>query len=201
LGQDWQILRQYFKPHAVCRWAQPAIEGALALQQTHQIQPEHIRRIRVTTFHQAVRLNCRRPQDTETAQYSLPFPVAAALVHGRLGAAELVGVALSQPETLALADKVELIESEAFNARFPARRFARVELETVEGERYDSGEVEARWNADDPPMDEALRAKFRWLARSRLPQARTAELEALVWNCADLPEVSHLAALIETPVE
>jgi 2-methylcitrate dehydratase PrpD len=27
LGAEWQFSRQYFKPHAVCRWAQPAVEG------------------------------------------------------------------------------------------------------------------------------------------------------------------------------
>ena len=48
-----------------------------------------------------------------------------------VGADELVGAGLSHPETLALADKVELVESEAFNARFPARRFAQVQVETL----------------------------------------------------------------------
>ena len=33
LGRNWQITRQYFKPHAVYCWAHPAIEAALALQQ------------------------------------------------------------------------------------------------------------------------------------------------------------------------
>ncbi|MGD8763392.1 MAG: MmgE/PrpD family protein, partial [Desulfobacteraceae bacterium] len=32
LGSNWQISEQYFKPHAVCRWAQPAVEGVLDLQ-------------------------------------------------------------------------------------------------------------------------------------------------------------------------
>ena len=31
LGDRWLITEQYFKPYAVCRWAQPAIAGALAL--------------------------------------------------------------------------------------------------------------------------------------------------------------------------
>lgn len=201
LGRVWQITRQYFKPHAVCRWAQPAIEGALALQQAHRLAPEQLKRITVFTFHEAVRLNCRRPQDTEAAQYSLPFPVAAALVHGRLGAAELTGAALADPQVLALAEAVQLVEEAEFNTRFPARRFARVQLETLEGAQYDSGEVEARWDATAPPSDAELRAKFQELARSRLPPGRAAELEALAWSCADLAGTAGLAALINAPVD
>ena len=61
LGQNWRMTDQYFKPHAVCRWAQPAIEAALMLQQTHRLSPGNINRIQVHTFHEAVRLNRRHP--------------------------------------------------------------------------------------------------------------------------------------------
>ena len=43
------------------------------------------------TFHEAVRLSRGWPQSTEEAQYSLPYPLAAALTHGRLGVSELTG--------------------------------------------------------------------------------------------------------------
>jgi 2-methylcitrate dehydratase PrpD len=129
----------------------------------------------------------------------LPFPVAAALVYGQLGAAELTGAALADPQVLALAETLELVEEAAFNARFPARRFARVQLETLDGEQYDSGEVEARWDATAPPTDEELRAKFRRLALGALTEARAVQLEMLAWACDRLPEVAELVALINAP--
>src|SRR5262245_46138541 len=42
LGSRWELLNLYFKPHAVCRWAQPAIEGALHLKRRHDIKAEDI---------------------------------------------------------------------------------------------------------------------------------------------------------------
>jgi 2-methylcitrate dehydratase PrpD len=150
LGQTWLITEQYFKPYAVCRWAQPAIAGALALQQAHQLPVESIQRIRVSTFHEASRLTCRQPQSTEEAQYSLPFPVAAALVYGQLGPAELNGQTLRDPTVLSLSDQIELVEAPAFSARFPQERIARVQIETTTGVGLDSGEVQARWDAADP---------------------------------------------------
>ncbi len=196
LGTDWQITGQYFKPHAVCRWAQPAIEAALTLQQTHQLSPEGINRIEVHTFHEAVRLNNRHPQSTEEAQYSLPFPLAAALVHGQLGVLELGDEALTNTAVLRISERIELIEDNVFSSRFPAQRFARVIIETKAGERYDSGEVEARWDAGEPPSDEELINKFHWLVQDVLPHDRAAELEKTIWQCPDLPDATYLLDLI-----
>lgn len=200
LGGSWQFTGQYFKPHAVCRWAQPSIEAALALQQKYRVKPEQMQQIRVFTFHEAVRLNCRRPRSTEEAQYSLPFPLAAALVFGRLGVSELSGQSLTNPVVLKLCDCVKLVEFEDYSARFPAQRLARIEIETRDGETFDSGEVEANWEATSPPTDEALREKFRWLAGEQLPEERAAELERMIWHCEELPDVDRLLSLITMPI-
>ncbi len=199
LGRRWLITQQVFKPYAVCYWAQPAIAGALALQETYDISSPDIRRIRVFAFHEATRLTCRRPQNTEQAQYSLPFPMAAALVHGQLGPHELSGPALVDADVLSLSDRVELVEEPLYNERFPAKRYSRVQIETVGGEVYDSGEVQPRWRADDPPSDDELRAKFHWLASSVLGDSRAAALETLIWGCDEVPDMEILSTALAAP--
>ena len=126
----------------------------------------------------------------------LPFPVAAALVHGRLGVAELTAAGLRDPVVARLADRVELVEDAALSARFPAKRRARVRIETVAGDAYDAGEAEARWDDDSPPTDAALLAKFRWLAGESLPEERAAALENAAWNCADAADARALLRLL-----
>jgi len=199
LGERWVILDQYFKPYAVCYWAQPAIAGALTLQKKHDLQLADIQRVKVYAFHEATRLACRRPQTTEEAQYSLPFPVAAALVHRQLGYAELSSEALTDPVILDLAERVELIEDESFNARFPADRLSRVEIETTDGTAFDSGEARALWDLTAQASDAELHEKFRWLASGSLSKKRIADLEDVLWHCADLPKASHLIDLLAPP--
>ena len=148
------------------------------------------------TFREAVRLNSRFPQSTEEAQYSLPFPLAAALVRGQLGASELGAEALTDVRIMQISESIELIENDQFSSRFPARRIARIIIYTRDGERYDSGEVEARWNADNPPSDQELRDKFRWLVDSVLPDKRAVELEKAIWRCQDLPDAASLLDLL-----
>lgn len=196
LGQKWLIAEQYFKPFAVCRWAQPAIAGVLKLRQQHDFDLRSIQCIRITTFHEAVRLANPNPESTEEAQYNLPFPVAAALVHRQLGPAELSGQGLAHPLVRQLAERVELVEDPGYSARFPAERLAQVQIQTGDGSIFDSGEVEATWGVEDPPSDKALQEKFRWLALSCLSPERVTELEEAIWRVADLPDVGLLCQLL-----
>jgi 2-methylcitrate dehydratase PrpD len=200
LGRAWLTSHQDFKPYAVCYWAQPAIAGALALQRAHRLAPDAIRCIQVHTFHEAACLVVQEPATTEEAQYSLPFPVAAALVHGRLGAGELTGAALRDPLVLTLAKRLELVEDAGYSGRFPDERIARVIIETEVGETFDSGEAEALWDRNSPPTDDELLAKYRWLAREGLSEQRAAALEAAAWDCASLPDAAALLSLITPPV-
>jgi 2-methylcitrate dehydratase PrpD len=199
LGQRWITAEQDFKPYAVCYWAQPAIAGAISLQRQHHLNPDSIRRIQVLTFHEASCLTVQEPSTTEEAQYSLPFPVAAALVHGRLGARELTGDALRDPRVLRLSRNLELLEDPDLARRFPVERIARVRIESADGTWLDSGEAEALWDLGSPPADDDLLRKYRWLAGDGLPTDRMAALEAAAWNCADLPDATALLPLIVPP--
>lgn len=119
LGRRWRMTEMYFKPYPICRWAQPAVEAALTLRRTHGVTPEAVAAVEVETFHEAVRLDQHRPATTEEAQYSLPFPVAAAIVAGRLAPGDISGAALKDPAILAMSDRITLREADDLNARFP----------------------------------------------------------------------------------
>jgi 2-methylcitrate dehydratase PrpD len=199
LGDNWLITRQYIKPYAICMWAQPAVVGAVALRDRHQLVLDQIQTVRVRTFHEAVRLAQEPPQNTEQAQYNVPFPVAAALVYGQLGPEELTGAALQDSKVLALMDKIELVEDAGYNDRFPAERYARVEITTAAGRTLDSGDVTVHWMADDPPADTDLRQKFRWLAGSCLPPERVTALEAMIWHCERLADAYELVQALRAP--
>ena len=199
LGHQWRMNELYFKPHAVCRWAQPAVEGAAILQKRHHIRPEHIRRIRIETFHQAVRLNRRRVANTEEAQYNLPFPVAALLVFGKLGTSELTGKSLEDPLVTRLMNCMKITEDKGFSQSFPEKRCARVHIETDDGMTYDSGQIEARWDADNPPSDKEILKKFRNLAGEQLTEKRVKTLEAAILACENLADVEPLLSMMAEP--
>ncbi len=196
LGERWSLMIQYFKPYAVCYWAQAAIAGALQIQQEHSLATEDISRIQVFAFHEAVRLAMREPKLTDEAQYSLPYPVAAALVYGKLGLSELSGDALHNPEVLRLSNMVELIEDDELNGRFPAERLSRVVMETQDGNRYDTGIVRPLWDLSTPPTDDELLNKFRQLSHPHLSKSNAAKLEAALWQIEEMAHVSELNEML-----
>lgn len=196
LGTSWRILDQYFKPVAVCRWAQPAIRAARELVAEHRLDWREIEKIDVRAFHEATRLWVRAPQDTEAAQYSLPFALAASLVHGRLSAAELGGANLQHPEVLALAERVVMTEHEPYNAVFPGRRMSDVTLTMRDGRQVASPATEAAWDPEDQPTDDELRAKFDWLTQPVLGAARASALGAVLWRTPALASAAEIDAVL-----
>jgi 2-methylcitrate dehydratase PrpD len=129
----------------------------------------------------------------------LAFPVAAALVHGRVGAQEVTGAALHDQDVLALAEKVTLYEDRLLSARFPAERLCRVVIELGTGQRYDSGIVAAPWGHDHPPSDDELHSKFCGLAEGYLESPRLERLAALLWDCANLAQAAELETGLSAP--
>jgi len=161
LGQRWLILEQYIKPIPVCRWAQPAVYGALALQAEHGVAAEAVEAVEVASFAAAIRLATARPATTEEAQYSLPFPVAAALTRGTCGPEEVTGDALSDPAILDLAGRVEMTLDSVCEKAFPADRLARVALRLRDGRRIEGGPFGAPGDPEHPFSAAELEAKAR----------------------------------------
>jgi 2-methylcitrate dehydratase PrpD len=162
------------------------------LKEQHALAVDRITAIRIVTFHEATRLAVRAPRTTEEAQYSLPFPVAAALVFGALGPGQLTGDALHDPRVLRLAERIELREDPDFSREFPARQFAHVAIDTKEGGRFEVLHAEPRWDSTAPPALAELQAKFRWLTQFVSAEAART-LEETIIHCADLPDAAVLA--------
>lgn len=178
LGTNWRVMEQYIKCFPVCRWAQPPLQAVLNLRAAHSLSADQVDRIEVETFHQSVRLACRRPKNTEEAQYSTSFPTAAGLVRGKVGVAEVSDEAFRDPEILRLSEGMVFIEREDFNAAFPARRLAEVTLVLKDGRRLASGVTEARGDPEAPLPAQEIVAKFRDLADPVLGEDRSRGIEA-----------------------
>ena len=193
LGRKWLITEQYFKPIPVCRWAQPAVFAAMTLAETHGVRGGDIAKVEVEAFHAAVRLATRHPETTEQAQYSLPFPLAAGLMLGSVGPETVTGAALRDPEIASLSDRVEMRESDAFNAQFPAKRISAVTLVLKDGRRLVSGPKEAPGDPETPLSEAELDAKYRSYMAARMAPERAERLRAAVLGL----EAAGVGALIE----
>jgi len=185
LGSTWLIEEQYFKPFPVCRWAQPAVVASLALQKEHHFTVNDIAQLTIGSFHESVRLATREPQDTEQAQYSMPYPVAAALVHGTFGLGQIDESILFDEDVLALSRDIRLEEKDVYNAQFPARRISDVTITLKDGRHFESGPVEATGDPETPLSFDQLNDKFTTYTVPVIGHERTAAIAKLLRQCVD----------------
>jgi 2-methylcitrate dehydratase PrpD len=193
LGRDYKITELYFKPYPCCRWAQPPIDGVRRIVEHARVAPETIERVRIHTFEAATHLGPVWPRTTEEAQYSLAWPVAAALVDGRVGPDQVAEARLQDARIREVASRVEAVLSPELEARFPAQALCDVEIVAKDGTIYRSGICCARGDPENPLTDAELRDKFHALTEPVIGQDAAGELER---GIEVLEQASDLGALL-----
>ncbi|RWI34118.1 MAG: MmgE/PrpD family protein [Mesorhizobium sp.] len=130
LGSSWEVQKCYLKPYACCRYIHAAIDAILAMRRDGQ----EIRKLRIETFPQAMRLaNERAPSTLEGGQYSFYFSCAVAALYGREALQPFQMERLADARVLDLAARIELEPSPDFASAFPVGTPARVLIDQGNG--------------------------------------------------------------------
>ena len=180
LGQNWLTIQQYIKPYPVCRWVHAPIDAALKLRQAHSLTSDMIEAVKIETFAFSAELSGDVPQSSSVAQYSLAWPVAAALARGRVGVDEVIESSFSDPEIIALTNLIEATVDPEFESSYPVQRLANVIITLKDGRVVESGKTEASGGPVPQPTEDEVIGKFRTYASSVLPDKRVAEIESSV---------------------
>lgn len=202
LGTDWLTLKQNIKLYPICRWAHAPIAAALDLRQRHDLTADRIARIEIHSFHEATRLARDIPATTGKAQYSINYPVAAALAFGRVGAREVSGETFGDPDIARLVANTTVAECDQCNANFPADRLGRTVVKTTDGRRFDSGIVRAPGEHVNPVDRAGIVDKFDAFAGPVLGQNRAGRIKDAVFALGDDGmSANDLTGLLYPPIE
>jgi len=180
LGEDYTILKLYFKPYPCCRWAQPSIEAVLRLMHQHKLTAEAITRITIHTFPEAAALSRTPPSDLEQAEYNICYPVAAAAALGDFGPAHLAKESFHNPQVLAMMDRIQVVIDPDIERQFPQKCLSEVEIATASGGDYRSGAIAARGDWDNPLSLNEMEAKFLRITGQVLPLTDARRLLELI---------------------
>jgi 2-methylcitrate dehydratase PrpD len=195
LGTPYAIRQTYVKPYAACRWSHPAIDGVLQLAEDQGLAPDEVEEIYVEGFAPMARLRNPTPTTTVAAQYSIPFALALALVHGRLGPAELTDENLHDPKLQRLARKVKLSVVPEFDRLFPAQTASRVTIRTGRG-AFSATVEYPRGNPENPLNETEMAEKFHGLTAEVVGAERSRKLQASVSDLEQMDDVRCLASLL-----
>ena len=196
LGDGYRIEQNYFKFHACCRYNHPTLDAVHALRVQHEIAPEEIDRVHVTTVPFPAGMVGAYPANPLAARFSIPYAVAAALVHGETGTAAFQPQAIEAEQARALAGKVQVSVDSAMSMRRDDGDTARVSVRLTDGRELVQTAGAIWGDAANPAPRERLRRKFLALTTPVLGPARAQAVVEHVERLDELDDVRGLMGLL-----
>ena len=169
--------------------SQSAIDAALQLR-AEIGDIGKLRSLDIHTFDAAVDIIAkdpekRRPKTRETADHSLPYCVAAALLDGDVTLASFEANRFADPRLLRIIDLTQIHRDAGMTARYPAGIPNRLTATLDDGRKL-VREVEfPRGHARNPMTDAEVEHKFRTLVEPRYGKDRATKMLKTLWGMED----------------
>ncbi len=182
--------------------SQAAIWAALELRGKTKI--EDIESIAIDTYWMAwSEIGSERekwhPNTRETADHSLPYIVAAALVDGKIEPATFSEERIRDPNLHELMRKVTVRENPEFTKQYPNLVPCQMEIITRTGERNLARIHYPRGHAKNPMTDDEVEDKFRRLCQGLLTSSQTGAILESLWALEQVEDISQMLALFAVP--
>ena len=198
LGSRWEILDTGItvKLYPSCAGTHPTLDAVLDLRSQHGFNVKEVERIDVDVDPIVPTILIHnRPATALEAKFSMPFSVAAAVVHGRVGIDTFEDAQLQNPNIAALVPHVRMRVDPEIGKGKPSLTEARVQVHLKDGRSLTRDAHGARGYPANPASDAELDAKFIACASRALPAEQTRR--ALTALCA-IDQAADVAAVVNS---
>jgi 2-methylcitrate dehydratase len=197
-GPPSMILKTSIKFWPAEYHSQSAIDAALQLREEVGGVPD-VRSLHIASFNAAVEIIGSEPEKwnpttRETADHSMPYCVAVALLDGEVGLDQFSEERIARGDAHQLMQRITISADPILNEGYPKGIPNRLELTLADGRTLSREVTYPRGHDQNPMTDAEVTAKFRALARRQLSQARIEALEEAVWNLERETPSNALAA-------
>ena len=193
----YRIQRNYFKLHACCLYNHPVLDGVQTLLGREGFGAGDVERIRVETPAIAATMTDPEPANMLAAKFSLPYAVATAVVHNSTDITAFYPGRLEDPETLALARRVDVVTDPEMDLRrydYPA---AKVAILLKDGRTLTEDVTAHHGDTQNPASREELVGKFNFLAQDVLGEGGAARVVETVGYLDALENIRELTRLLK----
>ena len=170
LGEHFSIMDVYLKPYTACRHTHGAAQATLELVAGESLDPRDVEAVDVHTYgiaSMAVGKGVTAESTFVSAQFSLPYVVAACLIDGEMGPAQLKADRISDAAVLELSQKITVNVDPELNRVYPGLTASRVEIR-LKGGRTLAKQVDIpRGDPRNPMTAEGVADKLRRFAVRR----------------------------------
>jgi 2-methylcitrate dehydratase len=200
-GRGFMINDTYIKFWPAEYHSQSAIDAALQLRREIG-DVRNVASIDIHTFNAAVDIIAKdpekwRPKTRETADHSLPYCTAVALMDGDVTLAQFEESRFTDAALIDLVAKVKVHRDAKINERYPAGIPNRVTVTLRDGKTF-VREVEfPRGHARNPMSDTAVEHKFRTMVEPYYGKQRADRILTACWELERLQSATELVKLLD----
>ena len=200
-GGSYKVNETYVKYWPAEYHAQTAIWAALELRKKVG-KPEEVESVTVETHEAGYTILGKdrekwEPKTKETADHSLPYIVAMALLKGTVDNSTYSDRNLSDPRNLAFAGRVRVAEDPGLTSMYPARGMPnRVKVRTAGGREATAQVDVPRGHPLNPMSTEEIEEKFLRLASPRLGEKRARDALGHLWRLEEEKDLSGVLGLL-----
>lgn len=200
LGQTFLITRCSYKAFPTEALTHQPITAALKVCKDHNIDHTNVAEILVETTTRGADIlsdpSKYKPETKETADHSLPYVIAVAVVDGNVLPASFQDEKLRNPLILATLPKIKVVADPEIDALFPQVKRARVTITTMDGQQYSAQCDVAKGAPEEPLTDEDLEAKFRANATGVVSETKMDDIIEATWEFDHFENVGQYMRLL-----
>jgi 2-methylcitrate dehydratase len=201
-GEPFRIMKTHLKQFPLGNFSQTVVTAIL---QARELVGDinNIAEVHVHTTQKAINIMADspekwRPRNRETADHSIPYTAAVALMFGTIDQSYFdEKYFLHNRELLDLVSRIKCSASEEANRRVAQLNLCELDVTLRSGEHKSVRVEYHRGHSLNPMSDAEVEKKFRSLTEKMLPAGRVDALVGQLWKLEDLPEVGVLIAMTE----
>ncbi|MDZ7821101.1 MAG: MmgE/PrpD family protein [Candidatus Marinimicrobia bacterium] len=187
LGEKYRIMDCSMKAFPTEALTHTHISATIKLIREHSIDYREIESVTVTTIARACDIlfdpHKYRPDSRETADHSLPYCIACALVDGQVTTQSFDDAKLRDPRIWEVIDRIRGKASEAFEKMFPAKQPSRVRIRLKDGKEHEVYLEYPKGDPREPMTQEDLDTKVSALCGSGYD---TETMKQTIFHCETL---------------
>ena len=201
LGESWRITQCGMKAFPTEALTHTPISAVLDLVKSNDLTPEQVEKIQIRSLARAADIlsdpSKYDPRTKETADHSLPYVIAAALVERQVTPVQFTMEKILDAKIREQLKKVEVVADPEIEKVFPALQRVIVNIHTTDGRVLSKQLDYPKGDPRNPLTDQEIEEKFAALADGVLSPAAQKRVKDAVWSLERVASVSELMALME----
>ncbi len=201
LGQSWRITQCGMKFFPTEALTHAPISATLDLIKQYDLKPEQIAKVHIRSLARAADIladpSKYDPRSKETADHSLPYCIAAAIVDRKVTPVQFTEEKISDPQIRAQLRKVEVVADPEIEKAFPALQKVAVMIVTTDGRELSKQLDYPKGDPRNPLSDTEIEEKFTALADGAMSRPRQQRVRDAIWNLEKCDSVTELMELLK----